>query len=87
MHGKIMEFDKTWIIMEKSWNLRPVSRKQAVRHTKLVCLTASFLDTGDFKFQLFQNACIVYEHAYLNTLLFLQSASTLCMVKMPLKGK
>ena len=20
MHGKIMEFEKTWIIMEKSWN-------------------------------------------------------------------
>ena len=20
MHGKVMEFEKTWIIMEKSWN-------------------------------------------------------------------
>ena len=38
-HGKIMELTKT-----------PVARKLAVRHTKLVCLTASFLATGGFKF-------------------------------------
>ena len=43
--------------MEKSWNFvknnltkPPVARKLAVRHTKLVCLTASFLATGGFKF-------------------------------------
>ena len=64
----------------------PVARKLAVRHTKHVCLTASFLATGGFKFLLFQNACIVYKHAYLNTLLFLHSAFMLCMVKMSLKG-
>ena len=49
------------------------ARKLAVRHTKLVCLTASFLASGCLKFKLFQNACIVYKHAYLNTLLFLHS--------------
>ena len=35
----------------------------------------------------FQNACIVYKNAYLNTLLFLHFAFMLCMVKMPLKGE
>ena len=62
-----------------------VARKLAVRHTKLGCLTASFLAAGGFKFQLFQNACIVYKHAY--TLLLLHPALMLCMVKMPLKGE
>ena len=38
----------------------PVARKLAVRH---LCLTASFLATGGFKFLLFQNACMVYKHA------------------------
>ena len=28
----------------------PVARKLAVRHTKLVCLTSSFLATGGFQF-------------------------------------
>ena len=28
----------------------PVARKLAVRHTKLVCLTASILATGGYKF-------------------------------------
>ena len=38
--------------MEKSWHLMkpPVARKLAVRHTKFVCLTASFLPTGGLKF-------------------------------------
>ena len=27
----------------------PIARKLAVRHTKLMCLTASFLATGGFK--------------------------------------
>ena len=55
----------------------PVARKLAVRHTKF----------DGFKFKLFQNACVVYKHAYLNTctLLFLHSTFMLCMVKMPLK--
>ena len=65
----------------------PVARKLAVRHTKLVCLTASFLATGGFKFYLFQNACMVYKHAYLNTFLLLHSAFMLSVVKMPLKGE
>ena len=51
----------------------------------LVCLTASFLATSGFKFQLFQNACLVYKHAYLNTLLILHSTFMLSMVKMSLK--
>ena len=37
----------------------PVARKLAVRHTKLVCLTASLLATGAFKFQ---HACMVYKY-------------------------
>ena len=51
-----MEFEKARIIMEKSWNFvkkltkPPVARKQAVRHAKLACLTASFLATGGLKF-------------------------------------
>ena len=52
-----------------------------------MCQTASFLVTGGLKFELFQNACKVYKHAYLNTLLFLQSTFMLCMVKMSLKGE
>ena len=35
----------------------PVARKLAVRHTKLVCLTASFLATDGFKFNNF-NSCL-----------------------------
>ena len=64
----------------------PVARKLAVRHTKLVCLTASFLATGGFKLELFQNACMVCKHAYLNTSLLLHSTFLLSMVKMQLKG-
>ena len=65
----------------------PVARKLAARHTKLVCLTASFLATDGFKFQLFQNACMVYKHAYLKTLMSLHSTFILSVVKMPLKGE
>ena len=54
---------------------------------KCVCLTASFLATGGFKFELFQNACMVYTHAYLNTLLLLHSTFMLSVVKMLLKGE
>ena len=57
----------------------PVARK--------LCLTASFLVTGGFKFRLFQNACMVYKYAYLNTLLLLHSPFMLSVVKMPLKGE
>ena len=60
------------------------SHKTSVRHTSFVCLTASFLATGGFKFLLFQNhACMVYKHAYLNALLLLQST----LLKMPLNGE
>ena len=65
----------------------PVARKVAVRHTSFVCLTASFLATGGFKFKLFQNACMVYKHAYLNTLSLLHFVFMLSMVEMPLKGE
>ena len=64
-----------------------VARKLAVRHTKLVCLTASFLATDGFKFLLFQNACMVDKHAYLNTLLLLHSVFMLSVVKIALKGE
>ena len=40
----------------------PVARKLAVGHLGW-CPTASFLATGGIKFQLFQNACMVYKHA------------------------
>ena len=40
----------------------PVARKLVVGHL-CVCPTASFLATGGFKFQLFQNACMFYKHA------------------------
>ena len=63
----------------------PVARILAVRHRKHVCLTASFLATGGFKFQLFQNICMVYKHVDVNTLLLLQSTFMLSMVKMLLK--
>ena len=52
-----------------------------------MCLTASFLASGGFKFQLFQNAYMVYKHAYLNILLSLHSGFMLCVVKSPLKGE
>ena len=47
-------------------------------------MKASFLATGGFKFYLFQNACMVCKHAYLNTLLLLHSTFMLS-VKMLLK--
>ena len=65
----------------------PVARKLAVRHTKFVCLTASFLATDGFKFKLLQNVCIVIKHAYLNTLLLLHSIFMPSVIKMPLKGE
>ena len=52
-----------------------------------MCQTASFLATGGFKVELLQNACKVYKHAYLNTLLSLHLAFMLSVVKMPLKGE
>ena len=66
----------------------PVARKLAVRHTKLVCLTASFF--GYWLFQVLiisKYACMVYKHAYLDVLLLLHSAFMLSTVKMPLKGE
>ena len=66
--------------MEKSWNFVKLfdettsSQKSSCQTHKLVCLTASFLATGGFKFESFQNACMVYKHAYLNILLLLHSA-------------
>ena len=52
-----------------------------------MCLTASFLATGGFQFELFQNACMVCKHAYLNTLVLLHLAFMLGVVKMLLKGE
>ena len=63
-HGKIMDFFKNNLVKPTA------ARKLAVRHS----LTASFLATGGFKFELFQNTCMAYKHAYLNTLLLLHSA-------------
>ena len=56
-------------------NLRkpPVARKLAVRHTKLVCLTASFLATGGFKFKYFKMHTWPTSMLILNTLLLLHS--------------
>ena len=64
----------------------PVARKLAVRHTQLLCLTASFLATGGFTFLFFQNAYMVYKHAFLNALLLMHFSFMLSVVKMPLKG-
>ena len=52
-----------------------------------MCLTASFLATGVFKLMLFQNACMVYKHAHVNTLSLLHSKFMLRVVKMSLKGR
>ena len=52
-----------------------------------MCLTASFLATDGFKFYSFQNACMVYTHVYLNSLLLLHSIFMLSVVKMALKGE
>ena len=52
-----------------------------------MCLTASCLATGGFV-KLFQNACMVCNHAYLNMDYFLQhSTFMLSVVKMLLKGE
>ena len=45
----------------KSFDETTSSQKTSCRTH--VCLTASFLATGGFKFELFQNACMVYKHA------------------------
>ena len=73
-HGKIMEF------CEIIWRN---SQKLAVRHTSNLCVWQLVF----WLLVVFQNACMVYKHAYLNTLLLLHSASMLCAVKMPLKGE
>ena len=79
--------------MEKPWNFcetkPPVARKLALRHTKLVCLTASFLDTGGQWFQvLIISKCMHGLQACLFTLLLLHSAlNMLSVVKMLLKGE
>ena len=62
------------------------SQKLAVRHTNLVCPTASFEATGGFKLMLFQIACMVYKHAHVNTLLLWYSTFIRRVVKMLLKG-
>ena len=66
MHGKIMEFEKTWINIEKSWNFLKYEKPTISKRTScqtLACSTASFLANGGFKFSFFQNACMVYKHA------------------------
>ena len=50
-----------------------------------MCLTASFLATGGFKVYIIISKYIHGLHAHLNTLLFLQSAFMLSVVKMQLK--
>ena len=40
-----------------------------------------------FNFSLFQNACMVFKHAFLNTLLLLHSVFMLSVMKMVLKGE
>ena len=80
--------------MEKSWNLKNLNNhgksmefcentcsKKTVWRT-LACPTASFLATGGFKFQLFQNACMVYRHAVVAAFHIYVS-----VVKLGLKGK
>ena len=87
-----MEFEKNLIIMEKSWNCVKLfyeitSSQKTSCQTNFVCLTASFLATDGFKLKLFQDTCMVFKHAYLNTLLLLHSVFMLSVVKMALKGE
>ena len=59
-HKKVPCMEKSWNLKKTTLNNHgisqnnltkpPVARKLAVRHTKFVCLTASFLATGGFKF-------------------------------------
>ena len=63
----------------------PVARKLAVRHTKIVCLTASFLATGGFKFYYFNMHA---DHACLFKYITVTAFSIyLSVVKMALKGE
>ena len=56
-------------------NLKPpVARKLAVRHTKFVCLTASFLATGGFVKLFHRIPCFFHDY-----LVFLNSMNFPCM--------
>ena len=52
MHGKMIKFEKTYTIMEQSWNSVKTfeettrSQKTNCQTHKFVCLTASFLASG-----------------------------------------
>ena len=57
MHGKLVEFGtktelswKNYKIVLNNLTKLSVARKLAVRHTKRVCLSASFLATCGYKF-------------------------------------
>ena len=76
--------------MEKSWNFVKYYDK-TTSCQKTSCQThkyptASFLATSGFQV-LIISKCMVYKHAYLNTLLLLHSAFMLNVSKMPLKGE
>ena len=64
----------------------PVARKLAARHTKLVCLTASFLATGDFKF-LIISKCLHCLQACLFKYITVAAFRTPSVVEMLLKGE
>ena len=49
----------------------PVARKLAARHTKLLCLTTSFLDTGSFIKLFHKIPCFLHDYSgFLNSMIF-----------------
>ena len=85
---KSWNLKKNLIIMEKSWNFvkSPVARKLAVRHTKLVCLTASFLATGGFKILLISKYMHCLQTCLSKCITVVSFRIYLSVVKVPLKG-
>ena len=84
MHGKVMEFEKNSIIMEKSWSFvkkitkPPVARKLAVGHTSVQQLVLWLLVVSSFNY--------FKMHAWSTSmLLLLHSAFMLSVVEMLLK--
>ena len=64
-----------------------ISQKTSCQTHKTFVSDSYFLATGGFKYKVFQNACMVYKHAYLNKLLLLHFTVMLSVVKMLLKGE
>ena len=85
--GKIIEFEKTWLFMDKSWNFvkyltkPPVARKLAVRHTSVRQLVFWLLVVSSFNY-FNMHAWSIYKYAVDAAFRILLS-----LVKMLLKGE